>query len=176
MSGHLRKRIFKMSGQQRTRTPNRTIANTAITMPWEANCTRPVRRSTEPKRWRGQFRYTKCRALSRWTNLFRRKRVAFLIRRNCNHSRQRELPRPGKEDRHRQLRRGSFPGAHVPQLPPGESADPLHATLLRVHCDCRIPDGPIPCACTQLCGHSENPFSQVAAHMAAGRARWSRRR
>src|SRR4029453_165604 len=67
------------------------------------------------------------------------------------------------------------PGAHAAQLPPDESADPPRAIRRRARCDCYIRDGPIRYACRRLSAHFGNPFSRVAAHMAAGGAGWSRR-
>ena len=105
-----------MCAQPPTRTPNRTIANSAITTRSAANCARPVRRFIGRKLCRVRSRLMKFRAPFQSKRPLRQKCGALLIRRNCNHSRrqkdeQRELSGPGKEDRDRQLRRRSCPGA-----------------------------------------------------------------
>src|SRR4030095_2381345 len=68
------------------------------------------------------------------------------------------------------------PGAHAAQLPPDESADRPRAIRRRARCDCSFRDAPMRWACRRSGAHLENPFSQGAAHMGAGRAEWSRRR
>ena len=79
-------------------------------------------------------------------------------------------PRPGsRAELH-------IPGSRVEPLRPDESAGQRRAILHQAHCDCCIRGDPIPCACTQLCAHFENPFSSAAAHIAAMRAELSRRR